>query len=109
MKLIQILLSGLLELARRFKNPLLWKLSQRITVLTGLKRLAPTETLSYIRHRLDIAGYEGPEIFASSAIHLIARRSQGIPRNINRICFRSEERRVGKESGMGGARCRGSR
>src|SRR5207253_10971050 len=57
------------------------------TVLTGLKRLAPTETLSYIRHRLDIAGYEGPEIFASSAIHLIAQRSQGIPRNINRICF----------------------
>src|SRR5207247_1365015 len=41
----------------------------------------------YIRHRLDIAGYEGPEIFASSAIHLIAQRSQGIPRNINRICF----------------------
>src|SRR5207302_372135 len=86
-KLIQIVLSGQLELARRLKNPLLGQLSQRITVLTGLKRLAPTETLSYIRHRLDIAGYEGPEIFASSAIHLIAQRSQGIPRNINRICF----------------------
>jgi type II secretory pathway predicted ATPase ExeA len=86
-KLIQIVLSGQLELARRLKNPLLGQLSQRITVLTGLKRFGPTETFSYIRHRLDIAGYEGPEIFASSAIHLIAQRSQGIPRNINRICF----------------------
>src|SRR6266576_4044936 len=36
-KLIQIVLSGQLELARRLKNPLLGQLSQRITVLTGLK------------------------------------------------------------------------
>jgi type II secretory pathway predicted ATPase ExeA len=86
-KLLQIVLSGQLELARRLKNPRLGQLSQRITVLTGLKRLPPPETFSYIRHRLDIAGYEGPEIFTSSAIHLIAERSQGIPRNINRLCF----------------------
>lgn len=85
-KLLQIVLSGQLELARRLKNPRLEQLSQRITVLTGLKRLPATETFSYIRHRLEIAGYQGPEIFTSSAINLIAQRSQGIPRNINRIC-----------------------
>lgn len=86
-KLLQIVLSGQLELVRRLKDPRLGQLSQRITVLTGLKRLPATETSSYIRHRLDIAGYEGPEIFTSSAIRLIAQRSQGIPRNINSICF----------------------
>jgi hypothetical protein len=86
-KLLQIVLSGQLELVRRLKDPRLGQLSQRITVLTGLKRLPATETASYIRHRLDIAGYEGPEIFTSSAIRLIAQRSQGIPRNINTICF----------------------
>jgi hypothetical protein len=80
-------LAGQLELAGRLKNPGLEQLSQRITVLTTLKRLPAKETFSYIRHRLDIAGYQGPEIFTSSAINLIARRSQGIPRNINRICF----------------------
>lgn len=86
-KLLQIVLSGQLELARRLKNPRLGQLSQRITVLTGLKRLPAAETISYIRHRLDTAGYEGPEIFTSSARNLIAHRSRGIPRNINRICF----------------------
>lgn len=86
-KLLQIVLSGQLELARRLKDPRLGQLSQRITVLTGLKRLPATETFSYIRHRLEIAGQQGPEIFTSSAINLIAERSQGIPRNINRVCF----------------------
>jgi len=86
-KLLQIVLTGQLELARRLKDPRLGQLSQRITVLTGLKRLPATETFSYIRHRLEVAGHQGPEIFTSSAINLIAQRSQGIPRNINRICF----------------------
>lgn len=103
-KLLQIVLSGQLELVRRLKDPRLGQLSQRITVLTGLKRLPATETSSYIRHRLDIAGYEGPEIFTSSAIRLIAQRSQGIPRNINSICFNAlslgcalGRKRIGRE------------
>jgi general secretion pathway protein A len=86
-KLFQIVLSGQPELARRLKNPRLAQLSQRIAVLTGLKRLPSSETFSYIRHRLEIAGYDGPEIFTPSAIEFIAQRSQGIPRNINNICF----------------------
>jgi len=86
-KLIQIVLSGQLELARRLKNPRLAQLRQRIAVLTGLKRLSQKETSSYIRHRLGIAGYDGPGIFTPSAIGLIARLGRGIPRNINNICF----------------------
>src|SRR2546423_4106326 len=82
-KLFQIVLSGQPELARRLKNPRLAQLSQRIAVLTGLKRLPAAETFSYIRHRLEVAGHDGPEIFTPSAIEFIAQRSQGIPRNIN--------------------------
>ena len=86
-KLFQIVLSGQPELARRLKNPKLAQLSQRIAVLTGLKRLPDAETFMYIRHRLEVAGYDGPEIFTPSAINFIAQRSEGIPRNINNICF----------------------
>jgi general secretion pathway protein A len=86
-KLFQIVLSGQPELARRLKNPRLAQLSQRIAVLTGLKRLPASETFSYVRHRLEVAGYDGPELFTPSAIQFIAERSQGIPRNINNICF----------------------
>src|SRR6202171_1143031 len=86
-KLFQIVLSGQPELARRLKNPRLAQLSQRIAVLTELKRLPAAETFQYIHHRLEIAGYDGPEVFTSSAVALIAKASQGIPRNINNICF----------------------
>jgi type II secretory pathway predicted ATPase ExeA len=86
-KLFQIVLAGQPELARRLKNPRLAQLSQRIAVLTGLKRLPASETFQYIHHRLEIAGYDGPEVFTPGAVALIAKVSQGIPRNINNICF----------------------
>jgi general secretion pathway protein A len=86
-KLFQIVLSGQPELARRLKNARLAQLSQRIAVLAGLKRLPALETFQYIYHRLKVAGYDGPEVFTSAAIVLIAECSQGIPRNINNICF----------------------
>jgi general secretion pathway protein A len=88
-KLLQIVLSGQPELARRLKNPALAQLSQRVAVLAGLKRLPATETFQYIQHRLEVAGYDGPEVFNTGALALIADRSQGIPRNINSICFNS--------------------
>jgi general secretion pathway protein A len=86
-KLFQIVLAGQPELARRLKNPRLAQLSQRIAVLAGLTRLRATETLRYIHHRLEIAGYYGHEVFSSASVDLIAKASHGIPRNINNICF----------------------
>jgi type II secretory pathway predicted ATPase ExeA/LysM repeat protein len=103
-KLFQIVLAGQPELARRLKNPHLAQLSQRIAVLTGLKPLPVSETLQYIHHRLEIAGYDGPEVFTSDSVELIAKASQGIPRNINNICFNAMSlacamgcRRIGPE------------
>src|ERR1700676_35828 len=86
-KLFQIVLAGQPELARRLKNPRLAQLSQRIAVLIGLSPLPVSETLQYIHHRLEIAGYDGPEMFTAGSVTLIAKASQGIPRNINNICF----------------------
>src|SRR4029077_9995129 len=103
-KLFQIVLAGQPELARRLKNPRLAQLSQRIAVLTGLTRLPASETLQYIRHRLEIAGHFGHEVFSSASVDLIAKASQGIPRNINNICFNAMSlacamgcRRIGPE------------
>jgi type II secretory pathway predicted ATPase ExeA len=103
-KLFQIVLAGQPELARKLKNPRLAQLSQRIAVLTGLKHLTASETSQYVRHRLEIAGYEGPEVFTSCSLALITKASQGIPRNINNICFNAMSlacamgcRRIGPE------------
>jgi general secretion pathway protein A len=86
-KLFQIVLAGQPELARKLKNPRLAQLSQRIAVLTGLSYLPMSQTVQYIYHRLQIAGYDGPEVFTPASVALIAKASRGIPRNINNICF----------------------
>lgn len=86
-KLLQIVLAGQPELAAKLAEPRLVQLLQRLTVLNQLERLTSDETASYIEHRLKVAGYSGDPLFRPEALALIAERSQGIPRNINKICF----------------------
>ncbi len=86
-KLLQIVLAGQPELAHRLLCPGLGQLRQRIAVRARLDRLPAPEAVRYINHRLQVAGYDGPELFTPPALTLIAERSQGIPRNINNICF----------------------
>jgi len=86
-KLLQIVLAGQPELGRRLLLPGLVQLRQRISVLTHLRPLPAEEIPHYINHRLQVAGYLGPELFTPEALALIAKSSQGVPRNINNICF----------------------
>jgi general secretion pathway protein A len=87
-KLIQIILTGQLQLAERLTLPDLLQLRQRISIFGHLKPLSVIEVRAYVQHRLHIAGYDSDEsLFKGSALALIARVSEGIPRNINNICF----------------------
>jgi len=86
-KLLQIVLAGQPELAHRMMRPGLAQLRQRISVAAGLERLPAAETFRYVNHRLQVAGYDGAELFTPAALTLIAERSEGIPRSINNICF----------------------
>src|SRR5260370_35610436 len=63
------------------------QLRQRIAVQTRLDALHATEVVRYINHRLQVAGYNGTELFTPGALGLIADRSRGIPRLINNLCF----------------------
>jgi N-acetylmuramoyl-L-alanine amidase/type II secretory pathway predicted ATPase ExeA len=86
-KLLQIVLAGQPHLAEKLRQKQLAQLLQRITVVKHLNPLSAEETSGYIRHRLKVAGHSGEGLFEPEAMALIAKRSQGIPRNINRICF----------------------
>jgi type II secretory pathway predicted ATPase ExeA len=87
-KLIQIVLSGQPQLAEKLAGEKLVQLRQRISILAHLKPLTESETAAYIDHRLRAAGYNSPHaLFTPSALAMIARESQGIPRNINNLCF----------------------
>lgn len=86
-KLLQIVLAGQPELAGKLASPGLAQLRQRISLVTGLEPLPPWEIKSYIEHRLKVAGYEGEPLFTDDALAVISDLSEGIPRNINNLCF----------------------
>jgi hypothetical protein len=86
-KLLQIILSGQLELAEKLASPSLRQLHQRLASISGLNPLSEKETGEFIAHRLRVAGYQGSGIFSVGAVSRIAELSEGIPRNINNLCF----------------------
>ena len=82
-KMLQILLIGQPQLARKLASPELEQLQQRISMFARLEPFGPEDTANYIAHRLQVAGYEGSPLFTPGALRLIAEHSQGIPRKIN--------------------------
>jgi N-acetylmuramoyl-L-alanine amidase len=88
-RLLQILLCGQPTLLEKLQHENLEQFRKRIMQFMALENFTPMETVGYIRHRLKIAGYHGEPIFDPEALALIADRSQGIPRNINKICSRA--------------------
>jgi type II secretory pathway predicted ATPase ExeA len=87
-KLLHVVLAGQPGLADRLQAASLVQLRQRISIVASLRAFSPKETREYIQHRLKVAGYDRPKpLFTEQALALIARHAEGIPRNINNICF----------------------
>ncbi len=86
-KLLGIILSGQPLLAEKLARPALSQLKQRIAVVRCLEPLSAEETSCYIEHRLKVASYSGGRLFEPEALAQIHERSQGIPREINNLCF----------------------
>jgi general secretion pathway protein A len=85
-KVLQIVLVGQPELEDKLNKPSMRQLKDRIAIRCGLDSLTDTEIGNYVSHRLEIGGYQGPEIFSSEAIQSIAHYSRGKPRLINTLC-----------------------
>ncbi len=87
-KLIQIILSGQPQLAEKIASPELVQLRQRISMFAHLDPFSSEATELYIDHRLRAAGYDvETPLFNKEAQTLIFQYSEGIPRNINNLCF----------------------
>ncbi len=86
-KLMHIVLSGQPQLADKLMQASLVQLRQRISTVCRLEPLSAEETVAYIDYRLKQAGYDGKPLFTKDALAMIAEASQGIPRNINNLCF----------------------
>ncbi len=86
-KMLQIILSGQPQLAQTLAKPELAQLRQRVSMFTTLTPFDEEDTKCYIDHRLRLAGYKGPPLFTERAVSAICKHSQGVPRNINALCF----------------------
>jgi MSHA biogenesis protein MshM len=82
-KLLQIVLFGQPELDVQLSDPRIRQLKDRITLSLSLSPLAEAEVADYLRARLAVAGYRGPDLFSAALIARMAQLSGGLSRRIN--------------------------
>jgi general secretion pathway protein A len=87
-KLLQIILIGQPELRTMLARNDLRQLAQRITGRYHLEPLSREESLTYIDHRLKVAGSVAP-IFVPAAKRELYKLTHGVPRMINVIADRA--------------------
>lgn len=84
--LITLILFGQPSLASTLKLPALIPLAQRIGAWVNLGGLSEGETEGYLDWQVKKAGGQ-PDIFSLAAKKAIYRRSQGVPRMVNRLAW----------------------
>ncbi|MDH3374305.1 MAG: FHA domain-containing protein, partial [Gammaproteobacteria bacterium] len=106
-KVLRIILAGQPELKETLESPNLKQLVQRVRLRFHIGPLDGREMREYIRHRLNVAGREGDDLFSEDTYDIIHRYSGGVPRLINTLCdtallcaFADEKRVVGSEEIM---------
>jgi type II secretory pathway predicted ATPase ExeA len=82
-KLLQIVLFGQPELDEHLAEPRIRQLKDRITLSLNLSPLTHDEVAAYLRARLAVAGYRGPDLFPAALTARITRMSGGLSRRIN--------------------------
>ena len=85
-KVLRIILAGQPELNEKLDSPELVQLTQRIRLRFHLGTLSREDLRSYVRHRLDVAGADGREIFAEDTFPELFRYTGGVPRLVNTLC-----------------------
>jgi general secretion pathway protein A len=85
-KVLRIILAGQPELNEKLNAPELVQLVQRVRLRFHLSALSPKDTMSYVLHRLEVAGSQGREIFQPACYPIIDRYTGGVPRLINTLC-----------------------
>jgi general secretion pathway protein A len=88
-KLLQIVLVGQPELARKLTSPGLRQLRQRIAIEHHLRALEPGEVEAYLRHRIEVAGGSYEKVFEPGAEKTFFEFSAGCPRLVNLLADRA--------------------
>lgn len=85
-KVLSVILVGQPQLNEVLEIPMLEQLEQRIRLRYHLRPLNLDETGDYIRHRLEVAGWNRGELFNPEVISHLYQYTGGVPRLINVLC-----------------------
>jgi general secretion pathway protein A len=85
-KVLRIILAGQPELNSKLDSLELAQLKQRVRLRFHLTPLSEDDQVSYVKHRLEVAGAGGREIFEPPTFPVIFRYTGGIPRLTNTLC-----------------------
>lgn len=84
-KLVTVLLFGEQSFLKKMRHPTFRSIFSRMFVRTQIRPLRLDEVEQYVKYRVLVAGGR-PSLIAKDAMETLLERSQGIPREINRIC-----------------------
>jgi type II secretory pathway predicted ATPase ExeA len=85
-KVLRIILAGQPELNEKLDSPELVQLAQRVRLRFHLGALSREDLRAYVRHRLEVAGAEGRDIFDEDTYAEIYKYAGGVPRLVNTLC-----------------------
>lgn len=88
-KLLQVVMFGQPELETRLNSASTRQLRQRITFSYTLRPIDRAGLRAYLNHRLNTAGYRGPELFPAGVQRALHKASRGIPRLVNILCHKA--------------------
>ncbi|MEN8177925.1 MAG: XrtA/PEP-CTERM system-associated ATPase [Pseudomonadota bacterium] len=86
--LVQTFLLGQEEFKRTLQSPGMEQFRQRIIASYHLEPLSVEETEKYIKHRLQLVGWDSDPEFQEGVFTLIYEFTGGVPRRINAMCDR---------------------
>ncbi len=86
--LVQTFLLGQEEFKRTLQSPGMEQFRQRIIASHHLEPLSAEETEKYIKHRLQLVGWDNDPSFQQGVFTLIYEFTGGVPRRINAMCDR---------------------
>jgi len=81
-----LLLVGHPELRRTIRLASHEAFFQRLTTTYHLLPLDLSQTIAYVRHHIQLAGYKSGPLFPDDALARIYDYTKGVPRQINRLC-----------------------
>jgi MSHA biogenesis protein MshM len=88
-KLLQVVLFGQPELNDKLSLPELRQLKQRVTFAYTLQLMDGDQVYQYVRHRMNVAGYRGADLFDRKCCSLLFKASKGTPRIVNVLCHKA--------------------